>query len=61
VAGAWLFDRAAQEVLRRQLWQVAEYCGVQILTLRWSPETGQVGSLTHNQRNDPHVEEKKTA
>ena len=32
VAGAWLFDRAAQEVLRRQLWQVAEYCGVQILT-----------------------------
>ncbi len=27
-----LFDRVAKEVLRRQLWQVADYCGVQILT-----------------------------
>ncbi len=27
-----LFDRMAKEVLRRQLWQVADYCGVQILS-----------------------------
>jgi REP element-mobilizing transposase RayT len=27
-----LFDPAAREILRRQLWQVADYCGVQVLT-----------------------------
>ncbi|MBM3855939.1 MAG: transposase, partial [Verrucomicrobia bacterium] len=27
-----LFDDTAREVLRRQLWQVADYCGVQVLT-----------------------------
>lgn len=27
-----LFDDAAKEVLRHQLWQVADYCGVQIVT-----------------------------
>lgn len=32
VNGERLFDDAAKEVLRRQLWQTAEYCGVQILT-----------------------------
>jgi putative transposase len=32
VNGEWLFDNVAKEVLRRQLWQVADYCGVQILT-----------------------------
>lgn len=32
VNGEWLFDAVAKEVLRRQLWQVADYCGVQILT-----------------------------
>jgi putative transposase len=33
VNGEWLFDDyAAKEVLRRQLWQVADYCGVQIAT-----------------------------
>jgi putative transposase len=32
VNGEWLFDDAAKEVLRRQLWQVAEFCGVQIVT-----------------------------
>ena len=32
VNGERLFDVAAKEVLRKQLWQVADYCGVQILT-----------------------------
>lgn len=32
VNGEWLFDDTAKEVLRRQIWQVADYCGVQILT-----------------------------
>ncbi len=27
-----LFDDVAKEVLRRQLWQVADYCGVQVVT-----------------------------
>lgn len=32
VNGERLFDDMAKEILRRQFWQVAEYCGVQILT-----------------------------
>jgi putative transposase len=32
VNGEWLFDEPAREVLRRQLWLVAEYCGLEILT-----------------------------
>jgi REP element-mobilizing transposase RayT len=32
VNGEWLFDDAAKEVLRRQLWQVADFCGLQIGT-----------------------------
>jgi putative transposase len=32
VNGEWLFDDVAKEVLRRQIWQVAEYCGVQVVT-----------------------------
>jgi len=32
VNGEYLFDDRAKEVLRRQLWQVAEYCGVEIQT-----------------------------
>lgn len=32
VNGEWLFDDVAKEILRRQLWQVADYCGVQIVT-----------------------------
>ena len=32
VNGERLFDDVAKEVLRKQLWQVADYCGVQILT-----------------------------
>ena len=32
VNGEWLFDTVVREVLRRQLWQVADYCGVQVLT-----------------------------
>ena len=27
-----LFDDTAREILRRQLWLVAEYCGVEVLT-----------------------------
>ena len=30
VNGEWLFDDVAREILRRQIWQVADYCGVQI-------------------------------
>jgi REP element-mobilizing transposase RayT len=26
------FDETAREVLRKQMWQVAEFCGVQVLT-----------------------------
>jgi REP element-mobilizing transposase RayT len=32
VNGEWLFDDTAKEILRRQLWQVADYCGVRIVT-----------------------------
>jgi putative transposase len=32
VNGEWLWDDTAKEVLRKQLWQVADYCGVQVLT-----------------------------
>jgi putative transposase len=32
VNGEKLFDEVAREVLRRQLWQIADYCGVEILT-----------------------------
>lgn len=32
VNGAFLFDDAAKEILRKQLWQIADYCGVQVLT-----------------------------
>jgi REP element-mobilizing transposase RayT len=32
VNGEWLFDAVAKEVLRRQIWQVADYCGVQVVT-----------------------------
>ena len=32
VAGDWLFDDQAKEVLRRQFWQGADYCGLEILT-----------------------------
>lgn len=32
VNGERLFDDPAKEILRRQFWQVAEYCGVEILT-----------------------------
>lgn len=32
VNGERLFDDRAKEVLRKQLWQVADYCGVQIIT-----------------------------
>ena len=32
VNGEWLFDDVAREILRRQIWQVADYCGVQIVT-----------------------------
>ncbi|MSU50258.1 MAG: transposase [Opitutus sp.] len=32
VNGEWLIDDVAKEILRRQVWQVADYCGVQIVT-----------------------------
>jgi putative transposase len=32
VNGERLFDGVAREILRRQLWQVAEYCGVEVVT-----------------------------
>ncbi|MSU48090.1 MAG: transposase [Opitutus sp.] len=32
VNGERLFDDVAKEILRRQIWQVADYCGVQIAT-----------------------------
>jgi REP element-mobilizing transposase RayT len=32
VNGAFLLDDPAKEILRRQLWQIAEYCGVTVLT-----------------------------
>ena len=32
VNGERLFDDVAREVLRKQFWQVAEYCGLQIIT-----------------------------
>jgi hypothetical protein len=32
VNGEWLFTEADKDMLRRQLWQVADYCGVQVIT-----------------------------
>jgi putative transposase len=32
VNGEWLFTDSDKEMLRRQLWQVADYCGVQVIT-----------------------------
>ncbi|MDR2673740.1 MAG: transposase, partial [Opitutaceae bacterium] len=32
VNGERLLDDSAKEILRKQLWQTADYCGVQILT-----------------------------
>jgi len=32
VNGAFLLDGPAKEILRRQMWQIAEYCGVTVLT-----------------------------
>lgn len=32
VNGEWLFDDVAKEVLRRQIWLAAEYCGVEVVT-----------------------------
>ena len=32
VNGERLIDNVAKEILRKQLWQIADYCGVQILT-----------------------------
>mgnify|MGYP002814289387 CR=1 FL=1 len=32
VNGEWLFDDVAKEIFRQQLWQVADYCGVQVVT-----------------------------
>jgi REP element-mobilizing transposase RayT len=32
VNGEHLFDDVAKEVLRKQLWQIAEYCGLEIIT-----------------------------
>ncbi|MBL9214307.1 MAG: transposase, partial [Opitutaceae bacterium] len=32
VNGEQLFDDVAKEVLRKQLWQVADYTGVEIIT-----------------------------
>lgn len=32
VNGEWLFDDVAKEVLRRQIWQVADFCGVEVVT-----------------------------
>jgi putative transposase len=32
VNGEWLFDDVAKEILRQHLWQLADYCGVQICT-----------------------------
>jgi putative transposase len=32
VNGEWLFDDVAMEFLRRLIWQVADYCGVQVIT-----------------------------
>lgn len=32
VNGEHLFDDSAKEIFRKQLWQIADYCGVQVLT-----------------------------
>jgi putative transposase len=32
VNGEWLIDDVGKEVLRKQLWQISDYCGVQIVT-----------------------------
>ncbi len=32
VNGEWLFDDASKEVLRKQLWQMADFCGVKLIT-----------------------------
>jgi REP element-mobilizing transposase RayT len=51
VNGELLFDDAAKEVLRRQLWQVADYCGVKILT--YTVMSNHVHVLLHVPKQEP--------
>lgn len=32
VNGEWLFEEVDREIFRRQMWQVADFCGVGIVT-----------------------------
>ena len=51
VNGEWLFDDVAKEVLRKQLWQIAEYCGVEILT--YAILSNHLHVLVHVPRRTP--------
>jgi len=53
VNGERLFDDLAREILRRQLWLVAEYCGVEILTYAILANHFHVLVLVPNQTNLP--------
>jgi putative transposase len=51
VNGEWLFDDAAKEVLRRQIWQVADYCGVLVVT--YAIMSNHFHVLLHVPRREP--------
>ena len=53
VNGERLFDNQAREILRRQLWLVAEYCGVEVLTYAILANHFHVLVLVPHQTNPP--------
>ena len=54
------FQPQAYEVEKKIVVDVASFKKV-FGTMRWSPETGQDGSLTQTQPNDPQVKETSSA
>jgi putative transposase len=51
VNGEWLFDDAAKEVLRHQIWKVADYCGVRVVT--YAIMSNHFHVLLHVPRREP--------
>jgi putative transposase len=51
VNGEWLFDDTAKEVLRRQIWRVADYCGVLVVT--YAILSNHFHVLLHVPRQEP--------
>jgi putative transposase len=55
VNGEWLFDAVDKESFRRQLWIVADYCGVEVLT--WTILSNHFHVLTRVRQTQPVSDE----